>query len=184
MPSQLRFRLTRATLIESEQGRARVAPRRRGSRLLPVLVVAAGVLLALPSGAGARPLVDTVVEHNVTLASEHFPDDICGARAVTETVTNTVQVNHLTENEDGSFHFVDFETGFLFADYDDPAIPDETFRRTNSESFNLTPGGTFTTTDTTQQFSATLRIIDAFHLTEVNGEPKVEHQVFLVRGCP
>jgi hypothetical protein len=52
----------------------------------------------------------------------------------------------LTENEDGSFHFVDFETGFLFADYDDPAIPDETFRRTNSESVNLTPGGTFTAT--------------------------------------
>jgi hypothetical protein len=143
-----------------------------------------GVLLALPSGAAASPFVFTEVEHNVTLASEHFPDDICGARAVTETVTNTVQVNHLTENEDGSFHFVDFETGYLFADYDDPAIPDETFRRTNSESFNLTPGGTFTTTETIQQFSATLRIIGAFHLTEVKGEPKVEHQITLVRGCP
>jgi hypothetical protein len=143
------------------------------------------MLLALPAGAGASPLVFTVVEHNTPPVSEHFPDDICGARAVTETVTNTAQVNHLTENEDGSFHFVDFETGFLFADYDDPAIPDETFRRTNSESFNLTPGGTFTTTQTTQQFSATMRIIDAFHLTIVDGEPKVEHQVFLVRGgCP
>jgi hypothetical protein len=98
--------------------------------------------------------VFTVVEHNVTLASEHFPDVARGARAVTETVTNTVQVNHLTENEDGSFHFVDFETGFLFADYDDPAIPDETFRRTNSESVNLTPGGTFTATETTTQLSA------------------------------
>jgi hypothetical protein len=155
--------------------------RRRYSNCVSALIVAVGVLLALPSGAGASPLVFTVVEHNVTLASEHFDD--CGG--VTETVTNTVQVNHLTENEDGSFHFVDFETGFLFADYEDPAIPDETFRRTNSESFNLTPGGTFTTTETTAQFSATTRIIDAFHLTIVDGEPKVEHQVFLVRGgCP
>jgi hypothetical protein len=150
------------------------------------LAVAVGVLLALPSGAGAGPLVFTVVEHNVTLASEFFPDDICGPRAVTETVTNTVQVNHLTENEDGSFHFVDFETGFLFADYVDPAIPDETFRRTNSESINLTPGGTFTTTETSTQLSAggTLRIISNFHLTVVDGEPKVERDVLLVRGCP
>jgi hypothetical protein len=161
-----------------------MSPWRRRSGWLLALVVAVGVLLALPSGAGASPLVFTVVEHNTPPVSEHFPDDICGARAVTETVTNIVQVNHLTENEDGSFHFVDFETGFLFADYDDPAIPDETFRRTNSESFNLTLGGTFTATETIQQFSATLRIIDAFHLTEVNGEPKVEHQITLVRGCP
>jgi hypothetical protein len=156
-------------------------------RIRPVLalVVALGVLLALPSVAGAKPeFVFTVVEHNVTLDSEFFPDDICGPRAVTETVTNTVQVNHLTENEDGSFHFVDFETGFLFADYVDPTIPDETFRRTNSESINLTPGGTFTTTETSQQFSATLRIISTFHLTIVDGEPKVERETMLVRGCP
>jgi hypothetical protein len=157
----------------------------RSRRVAPVFSLALGLLaLAVPARAAASPEVFTVVEHDVTLASEFFPDDICGPRAVTETVTNELQLDHLTANKDGSFHFVDFETGFLFADYDDPAIPDETFRRTNSETFNLTPGGTFTHTETLQQFSSTLRIIDAFHLTEVNGEPKVEHQVTLVRGCP
>ena len=64
----------------------------------------------------------TVVEHNTPPVSEFFPDDIC---AVTETVTNTVHVNHLTENEDGSFHFVDFETGFLSADYDPGRVGNE-----------------------------------------------------------
>jgi hypothetical protein len=156
------------------------------SRRLGLLcTLASGVVaLAVPSAAGARPLVFTAVEHDVTLASEFFPDDICGPRAVTETVTNTVQVNHLTENDDGSFHFVDFETGFLFADYVDPAIPDQTFRRTNTEAVNLTPGGTFTATETSQQFDSTMRITSKFHLTVVNGEPKVEKDVTIARGCP
>jgi hypothetical protein len=161
---------------------------RRPSRSLAsvfALALALGLLaLAVPAGAAGPPEVFTIVEHDVTLGSEHFPDDICGPRAVTETVTNKVQVNHLTANDDGSFHFVDFETGTLVADYDDPAIPDQTFRRTNTEVFNLTPGGTFTHTETIQQFDATLRIIGAFHLTIVDGEPKVEHDVTMVRGCP
>lgn len=142
------------------------------------------VALAVAGTAAAQPEVFTIVEHNVTLASEFFPDDACGPRAVTETVTNKVQVTHLTAHEDGSFHFVDFETGTLFADYVDPAIPDQTFRRTNTEVFNLTPGGTFTHTETLQQFDATLRITFRYHLTLVGGEPKVEREVFIVRGCP
>jgi hypothetical protein len=89
-----------------------------------VFSVALGLWALLPSAAAASPEVFTTVEHNVTLASEFFPDDICGPRAVTETVTNKVQVNHLTANADGGFHFVDFETGTLFSDYVDPAIPD------------------------------------------------------------
>jgi hypothetical protein len=161
---------------------------RRSSRSLAsvfALAPALGLLaLAVPAGAAEPPEVFTIVEHDVTLGSDHFPDDICGPRAVTETVTNKVQVNHLTANDDGSFHFVDFETGTVVADYDDPAIPDQTFRRTNTEVFNLTPGGTFTYAETIQQFDATLRIIGAFHLTIVDGEPKVEHDVTMVRGCP
>ena len=42
--------------------------------------------LALPSADAVPPEVFTIVEHNVTLASEFFPDDICGPRAVTETL--------------------------------------------------------------------------------------------------
>ena len=153
-----------------------------------VFCLALGVLAVAPSAAAASPEVFTTVEHNVTLASEFFPadpDDPCGPRAVMETVTNTVQVNHLTENADGSFHFVDFETGTLVADYVDPTIPDQTFRRTNTEVFNLTPGGTFTRTETLQQFDATVRITFRAHLTVVGGETKVEREVMIVRGgCP
>ena len=160
-------------------------------RLARTLGLAAGLAmvgsmtLAIPAAyAEEPPEVFTIVEHDVTLASEFFPDDACGPRAVTETVTNKVQVNHLTARADGSFHFVDFETGFLFADYVDPTIPDQTFRRTNTEAFNLTPGGTFIQTETLQQFDATLRITSRVHLTVVDGEPKVEREVFIVRGCP
>jgi hypothetical protein len=144
-----------------------------------------GALLTASPAVAATPEVWTTVEHNVTLASETFPDDICGPRAVTETVTNTVQVNHLTANGDGSFHFVDFETGMLVADYTDPAISDQTFRRTDTEVFNLTPGGTFIQTETFRQFDATLQIRSTYHLTVgANGEPRVEHFVGFVRGCP
>jgi hypothetical protein len=159
-------------------------------RLARTLGLAAGLAmvgsmtLAIPAAYAEPPEVFTIVEHDVTLASEFFPDDACGPRAVTETVTNTVQVNHVTARADGSFHIVDFETGFLFADYADPTIPDQTFRRTNTEVFNLTPGGTFIQTETLQQFDATLRITFRAHLTVVDGEPKVEREVFLVRGCP
>jgi hypothetical protein len=152
--------------------------------VVSVFSVALGLGAIMPSAAAASPTVFTTVEHNVTHASEFSPDDACGARAVTETVTNVVQVNHLTANADGSFHFVGFETGTLVADYVDPTIPDQTFRRTNTEVFNLTPGGTFTYTETLQQFDATLRITSWAHLTVVGGEPKVEREVMIVRGCP
>ena len=164
--------------------RTSTAARRISGAMLGV-VGAAGSLVLLPGNAAAAEReVWTVVEHNVTLPSETFPDDICGARAVTETVTNKTQVNHLTLNPDGSFHFVDFETGVLVADYTDPTIPDQTFRRTNTEVFNLTPGGTFTVTETISQFDNTLSIRATYHLTVVNGEPVVEKDVSMVRGCP
>ena len=158
--------------------------RRSARAVAAVSSVVLGALLTTSPAGAARPEVWTTVEHNVTLASETFPDDICGPRAVTETVTNTVQVNHLTARDDGSFHFVDFETGTLVADYTDPAIPDQTFRRTDSESFTLTPGGTFIQTETFRQADATLQIRSTYHLTVgADGEPRVEHFVGFVRGC-
>lgn len=149
-----------------------------------VIGAVATLAAAAPTTAAARPDVWTTVEHNVTYTSPILPDDICGPRAVTETVTNTTQVNHLTANPDGSFHFVDFETGTLVADYVDPAIPDQTFRRTDTEVFNLLPGGTFIYTETFRQADATLQIRSTYHLMLVDGEPKVEHFVGFVRGCP
>lgn len=156
------------------------------SRTLTLIagIAASVIALAAPAAASAQPEVFTQVDHDVTLASEFFPDDICGPRAVTETVTNEVQVDHLTANADGSFHFVDFETGILVADFVDPSIPDQTMRRTNTEVFNLTAGGTFTQTETISQFDSTIRITATTHLTVVDGEPKVAHDVTMVRGCP
>lgn len=157
--------------------------RRAGLTIAVMVLTAAALLIAAPVAGAAPPETFTVVLHNVT-HTEHFPDDICGARAVTETLTNTTEVQHLTANADGSFHFVDFETGILVVDYDDPAIPDETRRRTETFEINLTPGGTFTRTETFRDAGAVLQIRSTYHLTVVDGTPKVEHFVGFVRGCP
>jgi hypothetical protein len=66
----------------------------------------------------------------------------------------------------------------------DPAIPDQTFRRIDSENFNLVPGGKFIYTETFRQADATLQIRSTYHLIMVDGEPTVEHFVGFVRGCP
>jgi hypothetical protein len=157
--------------------------RRAGFTVAVLLLTAAALVVAAPAVGAASPETWTVVRHNVT-TSQHFPDDICGARAVTETLTNTTEVQHLTANADGSFHFVDFETGILVVDYDDPAIPDETRRRTETFEINLTRGGTFTLTSAFRDAGAVLQIRSTYHLTVVDGTPKVEHSVGFVRGCP
>jgi hypothetical protein len=72
----------------------------------------------------------------------------------------------------------------VVADFVDPAIPDTTTRRTNPEVFNLTPGGTFTHTERLLQFDATLWIVAQVHLTVVDGKPKVEREVTMLRCCP
>jgi hypothetical protein len=124
------------------------------------------LVIAAPVAGAAPPETWTIVRHNVT-TTKHFPDDICGLRAVTETLTNTTEVQHLTANDDGSFHFLDFETGILVVDYDDPTIPDETRRRTEALEVNLTPGGTYTETNTLRDAGAVLQIRSTYHLTVV-----------------
>jgi hypothetical protein len=157
--------------------------RRAGFTIAVMVLTAAALLVAAPAVGAAPPETFTVVRHNVT-TTQFFPDDICGPRAVTETLTNTTEVQHLTAAADGSFHFVDFETGILVADYVDPTIPDQTMRRTETFNINLTPGGTYTETNTFRQADAVLQIRSTYHLTVVDGTPKVEHLVEFVRGCP
>jgi hypothetical protein len=82
------------------------------------------------------------------------------------------------------FLFVDFETDILFIDYVEPAIPDQTMRRTETFEVNLTPGGTYTETNTFRRADAVLQIRSTYHLTVVDGTPKVEQFVGFVRGCP
>ena len=84
-----------------------------------------------------------------------FLDDICGPRASFESWVNTVEVNHLTARDDGSFHFVDFETGYVHVDYVVPAIP-EVHRADRDLYREFDPGGTYIETSTTA--SATITI--------------------------
>lgn len=158
-----------------------------------VCALAAGLVVALTAvgAAGAAKPTETwtVVEHDVTLPPEFYPADpngLCGPfPAVWERVTNTVQVNHLTARPDGSFVFTDFETGFLVVDYVDPAIPDETYRRTETFTVNMTPGETLVVSSTFRQAHTTVKftIRAYYHLTVVNGVPKIERDVMYVRGC-
>ena len=95
-----------------------------------------------------------------------------------------MHVTHLTELADGSFHFIDYETGTSSLITSILRFRTPQPRRTNTEVFNLTPGGTFTHTETLQQSDATLRIQFQVHLTVLNGEPKVDREVMMVRACP
>jgi hypothetical protein len=124
------------------------------------------------------------VEHNVTLPTQFFPDDICGLRASFETATYKTMITKITEDANGGFHVVDFETGSIAVDYVDPVLKDTTFRITNTFHFNLTPGGTETVTETLRQSDGELFIRYQYHLTVVRGEPKVEREVQLAPGCP
>jgi hypothetical protein len=165
---------------------------RKGSKMLALgrrsattAVLCLGLSAAVTAPAGAAPARTwTDVQHNVTLATEFFPDDICGERPSYETWTNKVQVNHLTERPDGSFTFVDFETSLIAVDYVDPNIRDTTFRWTETFTINLTRGGTYINTTTFRQSDGTLTLRARYHLTVVNGVPKIEREASFVDGCP
>jgi hypothetical protein len=145
----------------------------------------AGTALAGAAPAQAAPAQTwTSVQHDVVLPTEFFPDDICGPRASYEDWTNTTQVEHLTVRPDGSFMFMDFETGYIDVDYVDPAIPDTRFKRTETFTINLTPGDTFVETSTMRQSDGELTIRVQYHLTLVNGVPVVSREVTIVSGCP
>jgi hypothetical protein len=157
-----------------------------GRRAAISAVVCLGLTGAGTAPASAAPAQTwTDVQHNVTLATEFFPDDICGPRASYETWTNKTQLTHLTVLPDGSgYHFIDFETSIIAVDYVDPTIPDTTFKWTETFGVHLTPGGTYTETTTLRQSDGTLTIRARYHLTVVDGEPKIEREASYVSGCP
>jgi hypothetical protein len=151
------------------------------SLLVRVGVLGAMLAVLVPSAARGAPVV---VEHDVTTA-EFFPDDICGPRAVFETTVYTTSFRRITESADGTrFQILDLEVGTVFHDFVDPSIPDVTTRIKNTFTFNITPGGTWTETETFRQSDGTLTITFRFHFTAVDGVPKVVKEVFAVSGCP
>lgn len=151
-----------------------------------IIAAVAALCTAAPTGAAATPpLTWTTVQHNTTPPVVYFPDDICGPRASYETWVNTVEVNHLTALDDGSFHFVDFETGYVYVDYVDPATPDVRQSRTETFNVNLTPGGVYTQNSTFRlRDGNNLTIRARYTLVLVDDTPKVERDVLVVGGCP
>jgi hypothetical protein len=153
------------------------------------LVVA---LTAVGAASAAKPTETwTVVEHDVTLPPQFYPAEpngLCGPYPATwETFTNKTQMNHLTARPDGSFVFKDFETGLVEVDYVDPTIPDETYTRTETFTVIMTPGDTLVVSNTFRQalaqnaYKFTIRF--TYHLTVVDGVPKIEREAMSVRGC-
>ena len=156
-------------------------------RTLAVAVTATGALVSTGAAAVASPAETwRTVEHNVTYLNQRGTDDLCGFGELSEIHFNRLQMQHLTQKEDGSFHFTDFETGTTTIDFDDPQYADVVFRRTNTFHMNLTPGGTFTVNETLRESSANVTIVYRYHLTEVQGEPVVEREVesFFAGPCP
>lgn len=154
---------------------------RRHRVMVRIIVLGAMFALLVPSAARGAPVL---VEHHVT-TTEFFPDDICGPRAVFETTVYTTSFLRITESADGTrFQIVDFEVGSVFHDFVDPSIPDITTRIKNTFTFNITPGGTWTQTETFRQSDGTLTITFRFHFTAVNDVVKVVKEVFSVSGCP
>jgi hypothetical protein len=153
------------------------------SGIVLLTVTAASTVLSAPAYAASDNVDHGAAQHHA--AGRLLPDDICGPGASYQSWVNTVEVNHLTARYIGSFHFVDFETGYIHVDFVDPATPDVTQSRTETFNVNLTPGGTYTETSTYRQrdgndliirFSCTLIIVD--------GVPRVEWEAFFLSGCP
>jgi hypothetical protein len=150
---------------------------------LGVTAVTAAVVAA--TAVAAAPTVWTTVNRDVT-TTQYFPPEPndCGFGGATEIKHYTIEMNHLTQNADGSFHFVDFETGTVTIDWDDPSMPDQTAKLTNTFHANFTPGETFTASETYRQRDKVLTIREHITLVVVDGVPKVERERFFFSGCP
>jgi hypothetical protein len=152
---------------------------KKASLLVTALV--ALVLAVLPSQARAEATTSTVVLHGLTRSE--FNTDICG-RLATFSFTVRTQVIHLTEHEDGSFSFNFIDTGTYHVDYVDPALADQNAQWTEAVHVTLTTGGTFMVSVALNSREGGIRILERFHLTERDGRPIVEREIFNVIGCP
>ena len=158
------------------------------ARLVAFLVVAVALTaaaLCASAAEAAAPTVWTTVNRDVTY-TQYFPPEPndCGFGGATEIKNYKIEMNHLTQNADGSFHFVDFETGTVTIDWDDPSMPDQTAKLTNTLDVNFTSGETFTWNETYRQRDRVFTIRGYIRLIVVDGVPKVEKEAFFFSGCP
>lgn len=158
------------------------------AKLVAALVVVALTAAALCATAAeaAAPTVWTTVDRNVTVTQYFPPDpnDPCGFPGVTEIKHYTIAMEHLTQNADGSFHYIDFETGTVTLDWDDPTIPDVTLRLTNTFEVNVTPGEIITLSETYRQGGRTFRVREHLQIVVTKGTPRVERWTIYFSPCP
>ncbi len=159
---------------------------RRTTKLASTVLLAAPAALLAPAVGAAAPAghAPAVVEHDVVSAPVYFESDICGDRPVVETVTTKTEVERFTERANGGFHYLYVAVFSYTADFVDPSVPDTTWRGNEVINANLSPGGTFTFTESLRASDSEIRIHFSLHLTAVDGVPQVEHVINDVTGCP
>ena len=149
-----------------------------------IVALAALVLSGLSTPASAAgTTTSTVVVHGTTF-STFYPDDICGPRASTETMTIRTSVAHITQHSDGSYSYQNTYTGFYHVDFVDPALADVDSQFTGVNHVNLTLGGTKIVSYIFHDWPGDIRIWERIHLTEVDGTLVVDRYIFGVTGCP
>jgi hypothetical protein len=148
---------------------------------LVATALAALVLAVLPAHARAEATTSTVVLHGLTRSD--FNTDICG-RLATFTFTVRTQVIHLTEHEDGSLSFNFIDTGTYHVDFVDPALADQDSQWVEAVHVTLAPGGTLVVSVAFNSREGGIRILERFHLTEVDGSPVVEREIQEITSCP
>jgi hypothetical protein len=152
-------------------------------RSLVGAAVGALFLSLLGTAANASASNNTVVIHGNTF-TEFFPDDICGPRASNVTFTFKAQVTHFTQSPDGTFNFVDVETGTYHVDFVDPALAPQDSQQTEAFHVALTPGGVNVASLQFHDHPTGLRIWEHLVLTVVNGNVIVDRDITGVTGCP
>jgi hypothetical protein len=151
---------------------------------LLIAVLIALVVAAVPAPASASTTTSTVVIHGLTF-TEFFQDGLCGPEPQYVTFTFDTEVTHTTEHADGSFSFVDVNTGTYHVDFVDPALPDVDSRQVGAFHITLTPGGTQVVSLAFHDFPTGVMIWQRFHLTVVDGNPVVERFIEKVEpACP
>ena len=170
-----------STSDEQEDRRRRRRPVLRGVAAMLAVLGLAAMAGAPVAAAGSK--VDHVREfRHHKIREVYYPDDICGARSgwTTYDITWHLVVTNLGDDYHASY----VETGTYTTDLDDPAFDDYTSQFTEAVHVNLTRGGTSATAVLFHDFPGTVTIKTQAVLIVVDGEVRVDRQVFDVSGCP
>jgi hypothetical protein len=131
--------------------------------------------------AGSKPSIDRTIVHK-EVKVEAFPDDICGDRANTTTITTTWRF--IVKDSGNGLSVVFGETGRYVTEFDDPSIEDYASQFTEAGHFAITPGGTVVYSSQFHDFPGTIDIHERVVFVESHGTVKVDRYDLTVTGCP